>query len=180
MSPRYSLPAIGFHWLIAALILGNLAFGWIIADLPLSPAKLKDLAWHKWIGITVLWLSGLRLLWRLWAPRPAVLASHADWEKHLATLAHLALYVLMFALPLSGWLMSSAAGVPVHYLDLFVLPDLLPRDRELAAMLKNAHGVIALGLTGVIALHILGAVKHHLIDRDSTLARMLPLARRPT
>jgi cytochrome b561 len=97
----------------------------------------------------------------------------AAWQHHAARVTHLLLYALMVAIPLVGWMYTSAAGFPVVYLKLVQLPDLVSKDKELAALLKLVHKVLAWSLSGVVALHVAAALKHHFIDRDATLGRML-------
>jgi cytochrome b561 len=171
---RYSPPAIALHWLAAALILTNLAFGLWMAGLPLSPQKLRYLSWHKWIGITVLLLSAARLAWRLGHEPPALPATMKRWEAFAARASHALLYVLFFAAPLSGWLYSSAAGIQTVYLGLVPIPDLLARNREWADVLKIVHRGINYSMAALIVVHAAAALKHHWIDRDDVLVRMLP------
>ena len=178
MNIRFGNTAIALHWLIALLIFGGWAMGFYMADLKLSPDKLKLFSWHKWIGITVLMLACLRAAWRITHPAPPPNPAHPAWQHRAASFAHGALYLLMFALPLSGWMFSSASGYPVKYFGVIPLPDLVSKSKELAALLKDAHGILAWALAGVVAVHIGGALQHHLFDRDDTLARMLPWARR--
>jgi cytochrome b561 len=175
MTPhRYGPVAIALHWIAAALILTNLAFGLYLVGLPLSPQKLRYFSYHKWIGVTVFLLSAARLLWRLFHPAPALPGTMPDWEKRAAHISHFALYVLFFAAPLSGWLFSSANGFQTVYLGVLPIPDLLPKNKELAEVLKIAHHWINYTLAAVIALHVAAALKHHFHDRDDVLVRMLP------
>lgn len=171
---RYGGTAIALHWLAGALILANLAFGLYMVDLPLTPAKLKYYSWHKWMGVTIFLLSGVRLAWRLFHPAPP-LPDMPAWQARAAHASHHLFYALFFLAPLSGWLFSSAAGFQTVYLGLVPIPDLLPKDRELAAVLKIVHRTITYSLAGLVALHVAAAIKHHLVDRDGVLARMLPL-----
>jgi cytochrome b561 len=175
---RYGAPAIALHWIAAALILFNLGFGFYLVDLPLSPQKLRYFSYHKWIGVTVLLLSAARLLWRLGHPAPALPAAMRPWEVRLAHASHILLYVLFFAAPSSGWLFSSAAGFQTVYLGVIPIPDLLPKNKELAEILKLAHHWINYALAAAIALHAAAALKHHFIDRDDVLVRMLPSFRK--
>ena len=180
MTPnRYGPVAIALHWIAAVLILTNLAFGLYLVGLPLSPQKLRYFSYHKWIGVTVFLLSAARLLWRVFHPAPALPATMPDWEKRAAHVSHFALYVLFFAAPLSGWLFSSANGFQTVYLGVLPIPDLLPKNKELAEVLKIAHHWINYTLAAVIALHVAAALKHHFHDRDDVLVRMLPRSRRP-
>jgi cytochrome b561 len=170
---RYDLPAITLHWLLALLILGNLSLGFFMADLPLTPLRLKLFNWHKWAGMTILLLSALRLLWRLTHRPPADLPMPA-WQQRAAHAAHRALYLLFFAVPLVGWAYSSAAGFPIVLYGLLPLPDFVPVSRTLAAGFKPAHDALAWMLALLIAAHVGAALKHHVIDRDALLRRMWP------
>ena len=181
MSGSYTRTAIALHWIVAALVLFNLAFGlYIVEVLPLSPHKLKLFSYHKWIGVTVFLLAAARLLWRAFHPAPALPAAMKPWETRAAHASHALLYVLFFAAPLSGWLFSSAAGFQTVYLGVLPIPDLLGKNRELADVLKVMHHWINYALAALVALHAAAALKHHLIDRDDVLVRMLPFLRQRT
>jgi cytochrome b561 len=175
MSGGYTRTAIALHWIVAALILFNLAFGlYIVEVLPLSPQKLKLFSYHKWIGVTVFLLATARLLWRAFHPAPSLPAAMKPWEIRAAHASHALLYVLFFAAPLSGWLFSSAAGFQTVYLGVLPIPDLIARDKAWADILRTAHHWINYTLAAIIAVHAAAALKHHLIDRDEVLVRMLP------
>lgn len=171
---RYTATAIVFHWLLALLIIGTFSMGLYMADLPLTPQRIKLYNWHKWAGVTILALSALRLLWRLTHPAPALPKSMPTWQIRASHLAHLALYILFFAVPLIGWAYSSAAGFPIVWLGILPLPDWVPKDRDLAEAIKPLHEISAWVLAAVVLLHIGAALKHHFINRDGVLARMLP------
>jgi cytochrome b561 len=186
----YSAVAIGLHWLIAALMLTNIGLAWYFTQLK-GPAEVAPLALHKSIGITVLLLTLVRIAWRL-ANRPPPLPAHmARWERWAAKGTHLVFYGLMLALPLSGWAMVSASPlIKVHPTVLYgVVPwpafpyghldsDTLHGVRK---AMKFTHEKLAWLAYVTIILHVAAALKHHLIDRDDVLTRMLPLlpARRP-
>ena len=174
---RYTAAAVALHWLLALLILFNLGFGLYLVGLPLSPAKLRYFSWHKWVGVTVFLLSAGRLLWRLWHPAPALPATMKAWEMRAAHVSHVLLYVLFFAAPLTGWLFSSAAGFQTVYLGLVPIPDLLPKNKQVAEVLRITHHWVNYTLAAVIALHAAAALKHHFVDRDDVLTRMLPQSR---
>ena len=169
----YTPVAIALHWLLALMIFGSLSLGLYMADLPFSPTRLKLYNWHKWAGVTILGLSALRLLWRLTHRPPADLPMPA-WQQRAAHGAHGALYLLFFAVPLAGWAYSSAAGFPIVWFGVLPLPDFVPVDRALSEFLKPLHRWLAYALGTVVLLHIAGALKHHFIDRDGLLRRMLP------
>lgn len=184
MSPRrpaaYTRPAIALHWVLAILIVGNIAFGLYTVDLPLSPQKLRYFSWHKWTGVTIFILAAMRLLWRLGHPAPALPEAMKGWERKVAHATHALLYVLFFAAPLTGWLFSSAAGFQTVYLGVLPIPDLLSKDKELAEVLRITHHWVNYTLAAVVAVHIASALKHHFIDHDDVLIRMLPFLRRRT
>lgn len=172
---RYTKTAILLHWLVALLIIAAFLLGLVMTDIPgLTPTKLKYYSWHKWMGVTVLGLAALRLLWRKANTPPPPLPGMPAWQEKSAEAMHVALYVLMFLVPLSGYLYSLAAGVPVVYLGLFPLPVLMAPNPELKPVLKEVHYVFTMGMAGAVAAHALAALKHHFIDRDATLKRMLP------
>jgi cytochrome b561 len=175
---RYGAPAIALHWLVAALVLATFPLGLYMTGMPLSPRKLQLISYHKWIGVTVFALAWLRLAWRLHRPAPPFPPSMAMWQQRAAHAVHGLLYVLLIAIPLSGWLYSSASGVPTVYLGLWQLPDLVDRDKALAGTLRGAHRTLNWTLAALVALHVLAALKHQLLDRDGLLHRMLPSRRR--
>jgi cytochrome b561 len=172
-SSPYRTSSILLHWLMAIALVANFALGVSVHEMDLSPMKLKMLAWHKWAGMTLLALVTLRLINRLVFPPPPPEPA-PRWQQHAASLAHAALYVLMFAIPVSGWLVTSAAGIPVIYLNLWELPQLLPKNLEWADQLKEVHEALNQALLALVIVHVLAAIKHHVVDRDSTLIRMLP------
>lgn len=173
--PRYTLPAIALHWLIALLIVAAFALGLTMVDIPgLTPTKLKYFAWHKWIGVTVLCLAVLRVLWRLTHAAPAYPAAMPAWQAKAAHALHGLLYLLIFAVPLSGYFYSLAAGVPVVYLGVLPLPVLIDPDPQLKAVLKQVHYWLNMTMLLLVILHLAAALKHHFIDRDGVLRRMLP------
>jgi cytochrome b561 len=169
---RYTRTAILLHWLIATLILCAFAVGWFMTSLTISPLRLRLVNWHKWIGISILLLMVLRALWRLTHAAPAFLPM-PRWQRRIAHGLHGTLYVLLFALPISGWVYSNAAGYPVVYFGLVRLPTLVEKDKVLSQTLHRLHHMIGWLLLIAVGLHLLAVVKHHFIDRDGTLSRML-------
>jgi len=169
---RYATPAILLHWLVALLILGAFALGIKLFGMPLSPMKFKLIAWHKWLGVTVFTLVILRIIVRLATSVPPLPRHMSERDQRLAHLGHLGLYLLMLAVPLSGWAMSSAYGIPVVYLGIWRLPSLLATNLDLAAQLKTLHQGLNLTLAALIVGHVIVALKHHFIDRDGLLDRM--------
>lgn len=174
MDTRYTATAKALHWGIAVLIFAMFGLGFYMTGLPLSPAKLQWYAWHKWAGITVFLLVVFRLAWRATHRPPALPAHMSALERFAAHAGHHLLYVLMFAIPLSGWLMSSAKGVQTVWFGVLPIPDLLAKDKELGDLLQTVHLALNLTLIAVLLGHVGAALKHHFIDRDDVLARMLP------
>ena len=173
-STRYTATAIALHWLIFALIACGFTLALYMTGLPLSPAKLKYISWHKWIGVTIFVLMLARLVWRLAHPAPPLPASMPAWQRSAARVSHVMLYILIIAIPLTGWLMSSAFGVPTVYLGLIPLPNPLARDKELAELLRSAHLFLNYTMLALVIIHVAAALKHHLADKDDVLARMVP------
>lgn len=171
---RYSPISMGFHWLVAVAIFAGFGLGLYMVDLRFSPAKLQYYNWHKWIGVTVFWLAALRLAWRWWRPPPPPPAGQPRWQTAAAHLAHVAMYALMFLIPVSGWLFSSSTGFTTVYLGVLPLPDLIEKNAEIKDTLKAVHWYLSMALAALLALHVLAALKHQWVDRDGTLARMLP------
>ena len=172
--PRYDRVAILMHWLVAVLIVAAVALGLVMVEIPgLTPTKLKYFSWHKWLGVTVLLLAALRLLWRLRHGAPRAIEMPA-WQRRMAELVHGLLYLLMFAVPLSGYFYSLAAGVPVVYLGVLPLPVLIDADPVLKPVLKEVHEVLVYTMLVFVLAHVAAAIKHHWVDRDGLLRRMLP------
>ena len=172
---RYTRTAIFFHWLIALLIVGAFTMGLVMTDIPgITPTKLKYYSWHKWAGVTVLALATLRLLWRLTHAAPAYPASMPAWQQSSAHRLHAVLYLLIFAVPLSGYFYTLSAGVPVVYFGLFQLPVLIDAHPVLKPVLKEVHFWLNMTLAAAVGLHVAAALKHQLIDRDGVMRRMLP------
>lgn len=174
MTDRYTLTAIRLHWLIALLIFIAFPLGVYMHELPLSPDKLRLYSYHKWIGVTIFMLAVIRFYWRATHTPPAMPDSMKNWEKFAAHAAHYTLYVLIFIIPLSGWLMSSAKGFQTVWFGVLPLPDLVNKNKELGDMLQEVHEVLNFLLLATVIAHVGAALKHHFIERDGILARMLP------
>ena len=178
---RYTSPAMALHWLLALALLGLFGMGLFMADLPISPLRLKLYNWHKWAGVSVLALSVLRLGWRL-THRPPALPDHvADampaWQHWAHNGTHYALYALFFIVPLVGWAYSSAAGFPIVLFGVLQLPDFVPADKALAELIKPWHEISAFAMMGLVVLHVAAALKHQWVDKDQLLQRILPTRR---
>jgi cytochrome b561 len=168
----YTRTAIFLHWLVALLIACGFSLGAYMVDLHMSPTKLRLYNYHKWIGITVLALVLVRLVWRL-THRPPPELPMPRWQLRIAQATHYLLYALMIVTPIFGWLYSSATGYSVVYLKLIRLPDLVHKDRHLAEILVQIHAFLAWTIFWIVLLHVAAAFKHHFIDADDTLRRML-------
>lgn len=174
MTSRYSAPAIALHWLMAAGLIGTFALGVYMHELPFSPDKLRFYSWHKWAGVALFMFALIRLAWRAGHLPPALPDTMTAIMQRAAGWVHAALYLLMLAIPLSGWLMSSAKGVTTVWFGVWPLPDLIGKDKALGDLLFGVHKTLNLTLLGLVIAHIGAALKHHLVDHDDVLARMLP------
>lgn len=171
---KYTLTAIALHWLMTVAILGTFSLGLYMTDLVLSPEKLKLFSWHKWAGVTIFLFAIVRLAWRI-GHRPPNLPDHMSHQEQLAArAAHHLLYALMFLVPLTGWLMSSAKGFQTVLFGLLPLPDLLSKDKELGEVLETVHWALNMVLAALVAGHVAAALKHHFVDKDDVMTRMLP------
>lgn len=171
---RYPRLSIFFHWLIALLIIAAFALGSFMTDMKISPSKLQYYAWHKWLGVTIFGLVALRLLSRLFSGAPTYPSSMKLWEMRAANATHVFLYFLMFAVPLSGYFYTSAAGIPVVYFKLVQLPTFIGPNPELKPILKELHEVLTTILLVIVSLHVAAALKHLFINKDGIFQRMLP------
>jgi cytochrome b561 len=174
---RWGAVAQFLHWLIVALIIVQVVLATLADDLPLGMKKLAMLARHKSVGITILGLAAVRLLWRWLNPTPPLPDTLRPYERVLAHLTHAALYFILFAMPLSGWVMSSARGFPVSWFGFIQLPDLVPKSKPLYAAMLATHEALAWTLGAVVLLHVAAALKHHFMLKDNVLRRMLPFTK---
>lgn len=168
---HFGLVAIVLHWVMAFLIIGLLAVGLYMVELPIGLQKLKLYGWHKEYGLLVLALVVVRLSWRIINATPQLALPW--WEKLAARLVHWAFYGFMFAMPISGWLVTSAAGLPASFFGLFTLPNLIAPNEELLQFFQWAHQWLGYGLIAAIFLHASAALKHHFINKDDILRRMI-------
>ena len=160
------------HWLVAALVLGALAVGLLLEDLP-NDIRGGVMGIHKSVGVIVLVLMVLRLAWRLWSRFPKLPAGLPPWQARLARLAHVAFYPLLILMPLSGWAMSSAAGYPTSVFGLVTLPMLGEKNDALRELFSAAHSAIAWMIIILLAAHIGAAIYHHYFQGQKTIRRML-------
>lgn len=169
---RYHKVSIIFHWLVGFIIIGLLAVGLIMVDMP-KPDKYVFYGWHKAFGIIVLALVVLRLAWRLKQPAPPLPDTTPAFQKLASTLTHYALYAMMLVMPLAGWVMSSAGGHPVSVFGI-PIPAIVEEDKALGALAHDIHEYGGLLLIGLIILHVMAALYHHFIQKDGLLWRMWP------
>lgn len=171
---HYGWGAIILHWVIALLIIGLLILGLYMVGLPISLQKLKLYGWHKELGVLALMLAAIRLFWRFINITPILPATLPYIQKLAAHAVHWAFYIFMFAMPITGWLISSAAGLPVSFYGLFTLPDLISPSEPLRLFFTECHKWLGYGLIATICLHTGAALQHHFIHKDDILRRMLP------
>lgn len=186
---RYGAVAMALHWLIAALLLVNIALGLYVAEImpDADPMHGAVLQFHKSVGLTVLVLSLLRVLWRLVNPAPPLPEIMARSTKFLAHISHVVLYVLIVIIPLTGWAMVSASrsATAVSYFGLFHWPNLpfltsLPRPEKVSLhhAFNTSHVVLALFALVLVPIHIAGAL-YHRGRQDDVFSRMVPWAKAP-
>jgi cytochrome b561 len=176
---RWGAVAQFLHWLIVALIIVQVILANIAEDLPLGMKKLAMYARHKSVGITILGLAVIRLAWRWANPTPELPTTLKPYERTLAGLTHAGLYILLFAMPLTGWMMTSARGFPASWFGFFQLPDFVPKNDSLYNAMKETHDTLALALYAIVFLHVAAALKHHFLLKDHVLRRMLPFTNKP-
>lgn len=170
-STRYTRTALALHWLLALAIVCTFILGVYMHELPESASRDRLYDWHRSAGVSILALSAFRLLWRL-THRPPEDIPMPAWQARAAHIVHRLLYLLFFAVPLSGWAHSSAAGHSVLLFGAWALPDFVPVHKGLAGTLQELHEVFGMLLGLLVIGHVAAAIKHHWLDRDGLLARM--------
>ena len=161
-----------FHWFIFLMVVGMLIAGAIMDNLPNGTAKSLVMGLHKSTGVAILLLVLLRLCWRIINPKPRDLGVN-QFENKLGWLMHIFLYILLISQPITGIVMSQLSGYPVKFYGLFTLPALFGNNPTLGKVFGEVHSVIATLLAISIVIHVAAALKHHFIDRDRTLMRMI-------
>lgn len=171
----YGLVAVALHWTVALAVVGLFALGLYMRTLGYYDPLYRALPqWHKDVGLALVLLVLVRLAWRLSNPRPTAEPGHRPWERRLAGVTHGLLYLLPFAMLASGYLIATADGRPMPlWGGAVTLPALVTGIAQLEESAGAIHRALAFGFIGLAALHAAGALKHHLIDRDRTLLRML-------
>src|SRR5882672_3079514 len=173
---RYGGVAIALHWTMAILLIVLVAMGLYMTRLPdvgYDQVKIRLIIYHKELGIVALGLVMMRFAWRFGNELPALVRGMPEWQMVAARFVHLCFYALMFALPMTGWLMSSAAGIPVSFFGLFTLPDFLRHDDYLFQRLIDIHKWFGYALIPFICVHVGAALMHHFVLKDDTLRKML-------
>ncbi|GGI77019.1 cytochrome b [Legionella impletisoli] len=170
---QYSSGSKFFHWLIAIMVTFMLCFGFFLDDLPKAIQPFAYMM-HKSFGLTVLMLMVLRVIWIVKSGKPSLPNTVPFWEKAFSRIVQYSFYVLLFAMPLSGWIMSAAADKTPVFFGLFKAPLPIAPNQALAKFMNQSHGVIAWVLIGLLVLHVAGAVKHYFWDKDRVLQSMLP------
>jgi cytochrome b561 len=171
---KYGSFAITLHWFMALLIIGQLILGLYMVELPSELQKIEWIGWHKEIGVTILMLVTLRLAWRMRNVSPLPPKHTPYWQKIAAGGVHFLLYVMMFALPLTGWMLSSAAGHPVSFFGLFVLPEIISPNPHVKLLFAKAHEWLAFALLGLLVLHVGAVLYHYIFYKYNLLRRMFP------
>ena len=170
----YRTPAKIFHWLSALCVITAVAMGLTMMNIGPGPVQTNLFDLHRSFGTLILALTGGRLIWRLYAPPPPIVPGLPLWQERAARVTHIALYVLLFVVPLVGWTGTSAYGAPISVFGLFVLPAIVEKNKPLSDVLLPTHEILALTLTALFLMHIGAALYHHFIRKDDTLRRMWP------
>lgn len=171
---RYGIVAQLFHWAMAVLLLAQFAIGLYADDLPPGIERLIWMSWHKSLGLTLCVLMLARLAWRWVRPPPPLPENVPHWEQRVAHVTHLSIYALVVAAALVGWLSASARGLSVNWFGIYLVPDLVDKDKALGQVLSGTHQVLVYALAVLLAGHIAAALRHGLIRRDGVFSRMLP------
>lgn len=172
MAEKYSIPSMIFHWLTTILIVALFVIGWGMVDLPRGPERSANFALHKSLGLTVFFISVLRIAWRLMNPAPNYPSYIAKWKVRVARIVHALFYVALFLQPLSGYLSSSFSGYKTRWFGI-PLPHWGYRDLPLNEFFTDVHVACSVILSVLVLLHVMGAISH-LFARDGLFSRMLP------
>jgi len=167
----WGTPAKLLHWTMAAMIVVQVVLGWMAISWKLSPTKISLFVWHKSLGMLLLTLIAVRLTWRLLNPTPA-LPHMPAWEHAAARVSHGLLYIVLVAMPISGWIINSAANIPFRVFGWFPLPALTAPDKALAGIMKTVHFGFFITLMIVLAVHITAALRHHFVLHNNVFRRM--------
>jgi cytochrome b561 len=177
---QYGSLARFLHWAIAVLIVVTIPCAWVMSHIGAGPTQNVLYVAHESIGLTVLALASLRLIWRLIDPPPPLPASVLPGKARLAHLNHQLLYLLLFLMPVSGYLFVIAGAYPMTYFALFDVPRLVGKNEDLSKLMETAHLSLQFAVYALVGLHVAAALHHHLVKRDGVLWRMWPVRRAPT
>ena len=166
-----------FHWSTALLIVAMFVLGWLAVGYPMSPTKIELFNLHKSLGLFILGWTILRLGWRLTHTTPPLPADVPSLERRAAHLAHAVLYVLIVAMPLSGWVINSAADFPLRWFGLFQVPQIVGPDEGLQDTAELVHFILSWTILAVLVLHVTAALRHHFVMKNEVLRRMLPFVK---
>ena len=163
------------HWIMAILLIGLFAVGTYMTDLDYYDSLYHTLPWwHKSIGLLVIGLLVFRFVWKLTNPAPKPLESHKKWEVFLAHVIQKLFYILIFLIGVTGYFISTAKGKGIEFFTFFEVPSITKSiEEDLADLIGDTHEVLATILIALAVLHALAALKHHFIDKDETLKRMI-------
>ena len=170
----WGAPAKALHWIIAVLVLIQVVLGFMAVTWPLSPAKLDLFVLHKSTGMLVLALVLIRLAWRAANIIPLAASGSLALEQSAAKLCHFLLYLVLMFMPISGWIINSAAGIPLRLFWQFPLPAIIAPDKAVADAAERAHLALFVLLVVLLVIHVGAALLHHFSRRDAILTRMLP------
>jgi len=170
----WGAPAKLLHWTVAVLVLAQIGLGWVAKSWHLSPTKLDLFVWHKSIGLLILLLMAVRVGWRSINVTPSMPAGMATLEKRAARASHALLYILLLVMPVTGWIINSAANIPFRIFWLIPLPAIVPPDKPFADAMAGVHLALFVVLAALLAVHTGAALRHHFVKRNNVLTRMLP------
>jgi cytochrome b561 len=173
-APSYGSVAKTLHWLIVALLIAQYAIAWTMPDInPRTPPSIL-IDFHFSIGVTILFLAVVRLLWRWRYPVPLISDDVPAWQDWAARTTHGLLYLLLFLLPILGWIDAGFRALAIHFYELVTIPPIVGAQRALAGRTGDIHTLVSYILLGVIGLHVLATLYHHFWLRDRVFYRMLP------
>jgi cytochrome b561 len=173
---RYGAVAIALHWVMALMLVVLIGMGLYMVGLPdagFDKVKITLILYHKELGLAALLVATVRLAWRMSNQLPALVDTLPYWQKVTARLVHLSFYGLLFALPMSGLLMSSAAAIPVSAFGVVDVPDLVAPSDDLFHRMIEVHRWLGYGLLVLIGVHAGAALTHHFLKRDDTLRKIV-------
>ena len=170
----WGAPAKLLHWAVAALVCVQIVLGWAAVSWRLSPAKLDLFVWHKSTGMLILVLMVVRVAWRSANATPMLPADTRPLERRAARASHLLLYLLLLLMPVTGWIVNSAANIPFRIFWLIPVPAIFEPDEAMALAAARVHLALFVALSLLLAVHIGAALRHHFLKRNDVLARMLP------